>query len=64
MLENEVSEDNKLTAEQKEDLDKWLFELENGIGRTYNTDEVITMTDKALADKKLMTYSFELKNQA
>jgi hypothetical protein len=52
LLEDEISEDYALSNAQKKEIDKRLIELENGIGRTYKWDEVVAITDKALADRK------------
>ncbi|MGH2645294.1 MAG: addiction module protein [Chitinophagaceae bacterium] len=41
-----------LTTIQKEELDKRLTELENGIGRTYTWNETLAMTKQALVDRK------------
>jgi hypothetical protein len=52
LIEADIPEGYKFSTEQKKELDKRLSELENGIGRTYTWEEVVAITDKALADRK------------
>ena len=51
LVEGEIEDDYILTEEQKSELDKRYADYKNGIGTQYTWDEVIKITDKALADK-------------
>lgn len=48
----DVELDYKLSKEQKAELDQRFYELENGIGKNYNWDEIIAITEQAIADRK------------
>ncbi|MBS1521456.1 MAG: addiction module protein [Bacteroidetes bacterium] len=41
-----------LDERQKEELDRRLFNYQNGIGKTYTWDETVVMAKQTLADRK------------
>jgi len=52
LLENEMIDEFTYTDEQKKELDRRYDDYMNGIGKTYTREEVIALTNKALADIK------------
>jgi len=52
LLENEISDDYSLSAEQKEELDRRYADHQNGIGKTYTWDETVSIAKQALAERK------------
>jgi len=52
LLEDDLTDGFALTPEQKKELDRRYDNYQNGIGKTYNWEEAVAITDKALADRK------------
>jgi putative addiction module component (TIGR02574 family) len=52
LLEDNLTDEFALTAEQKKELDRRYDNYQNGIGKTYTWEEAVAITDKALADRK------------
>jgi putative addiction module component (TIGR02574 family) len=51
-LDKDDTEFFNLTEAQKRELDKRLYELENGIGKTYTWEETMAITNRALVNRK------------
>jgi hypothetical protein len=52
LVENDIADEFIFTAEQKEELDRRYDDYQNGIGKTYNREEVVALTEKALAARR------------
>ncbi len=52
LVEDDLTDEFALTAEQKKELDRRYDNYQNGIGKTYTWEEAVAITDKALADMK------------
>ncbi|MGZ3755141.1 MAG: addiction module protein [Mucilaginibacter sp.] len=52
LLENDIVDEHQLSTEQKEELNRRYSDHQNGIGRTYAWDEVVAITEHALASRR------------
>jgi hypothetical protein len=52
LLEDDITEGFVLSNEQKSELDRRYSNHQNGIGKSYNRDEIDAIIDHALADGK------------
>jgi len=52
LLEDDITEGYQFSEDQKKELDRRYNDYQNGIGKTYSREEVVAITDKALADRK------------
>jgi len=52
LVEDDLTDEFALIAEQKKELDRRYDNYQNGIGKTYTWEEAVAITDKALADMK------------
>ena len=52
LLEDDITEGYQFSEDQKQELDRRYNDHQNGIGKSYDRDEIDAIIDKALADRK------------
>lgn len=52
LLENDIEDEYQLTDEQKAELDRRLYNYQNGIGKNYTWEETIVHIDQELQKSK------------